>query len=128
MNAGSRYEYRWADGITITKPIWVSAPEYVEYLMNWIETQIDDEGIFPQKLGAPFPPNFEDFVKLILKRLFRVYGHIYHSHFQKIVNLKEEAHLNTCFKHFILFISEYQLIDKADLDPLKDLVEKILKP
>lgn len=54
-------------------------------------------------LGASFPPNFPDVVKTIFKRLFRVYAHIYHSHFQKIVNLKEEAHLNTCFKHFVLF-------------------------
>lgn len=54
--------------------------------------------------GAPFPVNFRDVVKTIFKRLFRVYAHIYHSHFQKIVSLKEEAHLNTCFKHFILFI------------------------
>ena len=54
-------------------------------------------------LGATFPPNFKDVVKTIFKRLFRVYAHIYHSHFQKIVSLKEEAHLNTCFKHFILF-------------------------
>ena len=53
--------------------------------------------------GAPFPSNFRDVVKTIFKRLFRVYAHIYHSHFQKIVSLKEEAHLNTCFKHFILF-------------------------
>lgn len=53
--------------------------------------------------GTPFPSNFRDVVKTIFKRLFRVYAHIYHSHFQKIVSLKEEAHLNTCFKHFILF-------------------------
>ncbi|KAL1192736.1 MOB kinase activator-like 1A [Cardamine amara subsp. amara] len=128
MNAGSRYEFRWKDGITIEKPIVVSAPKYVEYLMDWIETQIDDETIFPQKPGAPFPPKFEDFVKQIFKRLFRVYAHIYCSHIQKVVRLGEDAHLYTCFKHIILFISEYQLVDKEELDPLKHLVEKILKP
>jgi MOB kinase activator 1 len=103
MSAGPKYEYRWADGVQIKKPLEVSAPKYVEYLMDWIEGQLDDESIFPQKLGAPFPVNFRDVVKTIFKRLFRVYAHIYHSHFQKIVSLKEEAHLNTCFKHFILF-------------------------
>ncbi|KAL7168518.1 hypothetical protein ACSBR2_038865 [Camellia fascicularis] len=103
MTAGPKYEYRWADGVTIKKPIEVSAPKYVEYLMDWIEAQLDDESIFPQKLGASFPPNFQDVVKTIFKRLFRVYAHIYHTHFEKIVSLKEEAHLNTCFKHFVLF-------------------------
>ncbi|KAF8370137.1 hypothetical protein HHK36_005954 [Tetracentron sinense] len=137
MTAGPKYEYRWADGVTIKKPIEVSAPKYVEYLMNWIEAQLDDESIFPQKLGAPFPPNFCEVVKTIFKRMFRVYAHIYHSHFQKIVSLKEEAHLNTCFKHFILFtwgfsltdltlMQEFRLIDKGELAPLYDLIESIL--
>ncbi|KAL4296514.1 hypothetical protein GQ457_12G022080 [Hibiscus cannabinus] len=127
MSAGPRYEYRWADGVTIKKPIEVSAPKYAEYLMDWIEAQLDDEAIFPQKLGAPFPPNFRDVVKTIFKRLFRVYAHIYHSHFQKIVTLKEEAHLNTCFKHFVLFTGEFRLIDKGELAPLSDLVDSILQ-
>ncbi|KAF7837935.1 MOB kinase activator-like 1A [Senna tora] len=127
MTAGPKYEYRWADGVTIKKPIEVSAPKYVEYLMDWIESQLDDETIFPQKLGAPFPHNFGEVVKTIFKRLFRVYAHIYHSHFQKIVSLKEEAHLNTCFKHFVLFTWEFRLIDKAELAPLQDLVESIVQ-
>ncbi|KAL0426796.1 UNVERIFIED_CONTAM: MOB kinase activator-like 1A [Sesamum latifolium] len=124
MSAGPKYEYRWADGITIKKPIEVSAPKYVEYLMDWIEAQLDNESIFPK--SAPFPPNFQDVVKTILKRLFRVYAHIYHSHFQKIVSLKEEAHLNTCFKHFVLFTWEFCLIDKGELAPLYEIVESIL--
>ncbi|KAK9076043.1 hypothetical protein SSX86_004375 [Deinandra increscens subsp. villosa] len=126
MTAGPKYEYRWADGVQIKKPIEVSAPKYVEYLMDWIESQLDDESIFPQRLGAPFPSNFRDVVKTIFKRLFRVYAHIYHTHFQKIVSLKEEAHLNTCFKHFILFTCEFSLIDKKELAPLHELIESIV--
>ncbi|XP_024182622.1 MOB kinase activator-like 1A isoform X2 [Rosa chinensis] len=128
MARSKQYEYRWADGVNIKKPIEVSAPKYVEYLMDWIEVQLDEESIFPQKLGAPFPSNFIDVVKTIFKRMFRVYAHIYHSHFQKIVSLKEEAHLNTCFKHFVLFTWEFRLIDKGELAPLQDLVESILQP
>ncbi|XP_047947275.1 MOB kinase activator-like 1A [Salvia hispanica] len=127
MTAGPKYEYRWADGVTIKKPIAVSAQQYVDYLMDWIEAQFNDESIFPQKLGNPFPRNFHDVVKTILKRLFRVYAHIYHSHFQRIVSLKEEAHLNTCFKHFMLFTSEFGLIEKAELAALDDIVESILQ-
>lgn len=47
-----KYDYTWADGVQIKKPIEVSAPKYVEYLTDWIETQIDDESIFPQRLGS----------------------------------------------------------------------------
>ncbi|PAN04368.1 hypothetical protein PAHAL_1G062400 [Panicum hallii] len=124
----ARYEYRWADGVQIKKPIEVSTPKYVEYLMDWIEGQLDDESIFPQKLGIPFPPNFKEIVKTIFKRLFRIYVHIHHSHFQKIVSLKEEAHLNTCFKHFILFTNEFGLIDKKELASLHELIESIIVP
>ena len=41
----------------------------------------------------PFPKNFLTVAKTILKRLFRIYAHIYHQHFREVVNLGEEAHL-----------------------------------
>jgi hypothetical protein len=64
---------------------------------------MDDPSIFPQHYGEPFPPCFQDVICAIFKRLFRVYAHIYHSHFKHVCALKEEAHLNTCFKHFMYF-------------------------
>jgi len=94
--------------------------------MSWVETQLNDEHIFPLQLGTPFPKNFQQIVKVIFKRLFRVYAHIYHSHFQKIVGLGAEAHLNTCFKHFIYFVHEFKLIDPKELAPLKDLIDSLM--
>jgi MOB kinase activator 1 len=90
--------------VNFKKPVKISAPEYVDYLMTWVQNQLDDESIFPSKIGVPFPAKFQGIVKNIFKRLFRVYAHIYHSHFPKIVSLGEEAHLNTSFKvsHFII--------------------------
>lgn len=63
--------------------------------------------MFPSKIGVPFPKQFKSVVMNIFKRLFRVYAHIYHAHFPKIVSLGEEAHLNTSFKHFIFFVLEF---------------------
>lgn len=61
--------------------------------------------VFPLRpAGVPFPKNFLSMAKTILKRLFRVYAHIYHQHFPEVVQLGEEAHLNTSFKHFIFFV------------------------
>ncbi|URE35427.1 Mps one binder kinase activator-like [Musa troglodytarum] len=54
MSAGPKFEYRWADGVQIRKPIEVSAPKYVDYLMDWIEAQLDNESIFPQRLGSAY--------------------------------------------------------------------------
>jgi len=126
MSAGPQYEYLWADGVKVKKPIKVSAPEYVDLLMSWVETQLNDENIFPLQLGTPFPKNFQAIVKTIFKRLFRVYAHIYHSHFQKIVGLGAEAHLNTCFKHFIYFVYEFKLIEVKELEPLRDLIDSLM--
>lgn len=47
-----RYEYHWADGTTVKKPIKCSAPKYIEYLMQWVQEQLDDETIFPSKIGG----------------------------------------------------------------------------
>eukprot|EP00483_Globobulimina_turgida_P002479 UN02483 len=127
MSAGPKYEYLWADGIKYKKPIKVSAPEYVDLLMTWVEDQINNEQIFPMEEGNKFPKNFKTIVKTIFKRLFRVYGHIYHSHIQKYVQLDAEAHLNSCFKHFYYFIAEHNLVDQHGLQPLQPLIDVILK-
>ena len=39
MCAGPKYEYMWADGVQIRKPIAVSAPRYVDYLMTWVQAR-----------------------------------------------------------------------------------------
>lgn len=125
MSAGPKYEYHWCDGVTFKKPTKVSAPEYIDYLMTWIQGQLDDETIFPSKIGVPFPKNFQQIVKNMFKRLFRVYAHIYHAHFPKIVSLGEEAHLNTSFKHFVYFVQEFKLIDSKELAPLAELITSL---
>uniref|UniRef100_A0AAZ3SC00 MOB kinase activator 1B n=1 Tax=Oncorhynchus tshawytscha TaxID=74940 RepID=A0AAZ3SC00_ONCTS len=125
MSAGPKYEYHWADGTNIKKPIKCSAPKYIDYLMTWVQDQLDDETLFPSKIGVPFRRNFMSVAKTILKRLFRVYAHIYHQHFDSVMQLQEEAHLNTSFKHFIFFVQEFNLIDRKELVPLQELIDKL---
>jgi MOB kinase activator 1 len=133
MCAGPKYEYRWADGVVIKKPIKCSAPKYVDYLFEWVEKQVDDPRLFPQRSGnsdgegeSTFPEGFQDAVKKIFTRLFRVYAHIYHSHFAKVVQLGAEAHLNTLFKHFVFFTNAFSLVKREELAPLGELVDGIL--
>jgi MOB kinase activator 1 len=125
MSAGQKFEYLWADGQNVKTPLKVPAPEYIELLMTWVESQFNNETLFPCQLGTfsfikgvPFPKNFLSMIKTIFKRLFRVYAHIYHTHFQVILALGLEYHLNTCFKHFIFFIDEFKLVEEKELAPL----------
>lgn len=49
-----RYEYLWADDKKIKKPIKVSAPEYADYLMTWVQGILEDESVFPTSDGDLF--------------------------------------------------------------------------
>jgi len=123
MSAG-RNEYLWKDEKNYKKPTKVSAPEYIDLLLNWVNEQISDPALFPIDENAKFPKNFMPKVKDIYKRLFRLYAHIYYSHFDKIDKIGAKAHLNTCFKHFVFFILEFKLVDDKDLAPLKNFIDK----
>ncbi|TIA93364.1 hypothetical protein E3P99_00221 [Wallemia hederae] len=135
MSAGPRYEYQWAQpsygaGAQSGAPkrlTRLSAPEYVDNLLNWIQSIIDNEAYFPSKLGVAFPRNFSSIAKDLFRRLFRVYAHIYNSHFEVMVALGIEAHLNTNYRHFLLFIHEFKLVDTKELAPLADFNQSILK-
>ncbi|GAA5876725.1 hypothetical protein JCM8547_002028 [Rhodosporidiobolus lusitaniae] len=126
MCAGPRFEYHWQDGVHYKKPTKMSAPEYVDHLMTWVQGMLDDEAIFPSKMGVPFPKTFQATVKSIVRRLFRVYAHLYNHHFAQICALSLEAHLNTSFRHFLLFVTEFNLVEKKELAPLAELNESIL--
>ncbi|KAL8618750.1 hypothetical protein ACOMHN_015160 [Nucella lapillus] len=119
------YEYHWCDGVHYKKPTALPAPQYITLLMEWVESQINDESLFPVQIGSPFPKNYLSVVKKILKRLFRVFVHGYIHHFDKLVAMGAEAHINTCYKHFYYFVTEYNLIDKKELEPLREMTERI---
>ncbi|XP_073401619.1 MOB kinase activator 3A isoform X1 [Dendrobates tinctorius] len=118
MSGGPKYEYRWQDENRYRKPTALSAPKYMNLLMDWIEVQINNEGIFPTNVGTPFPKNFLQVVKKMLSRLFRVFVHVYIHHFDRIIQMGAEAHVNTCYKHFYYFVTEFNLIDTKELEPL----------
>jgi len=126
MCAGKKYEYLWADTKT-KKPRKVTAPEYVDLLMTWIEEQLNNEKVFPTRVDCDFPDNFKKIVAKIMQRLFRVYAHIYHHHFRDILALNAPAHLNSALKRFVLFCDEFSLLHSRDTAPLKDFIEKKLK-
>ena len=80
------------------------------------------------QLGTSFPKNFQSTVKVIFKRLFRVYAHIYCHHYPVIRELGLEPHLNTSFKQYVLFIDEHNLASGKDYwGPLGDLVDSMLR-
>jgi Mob1/phocein family len=110
LNFCYSFEYLWEDGVKYKRPTKLAAPDYVDALMNWAQSLLDDEAIFPNKIGkhsnvvcpphvhpgtcppgVQFPRNFRDTVRTIVRRLFRVYAHLYSNHFDHICALGIEG-------------------------------------
>jgi MOB kinase activator 1 len=123
MTAG-KAEYLWKDGGKYKKATRVPAATYIDELFNWVSSEVSDTKLFPVEDGE-FPRNFVTRVKNIFKRLFRVYAHIYYHHFEEIRKVGANAHLNSCFKHFVYFTLEYDMIEKKDMAPLQDLIDRM---
>lgn len=73
--------------------------------------------------GREFPLTFQQTVRGIFKQLIRVFAHIYHSHYDKVLSLCQEGHFNSLFAHFVSFGREFDLLDKKDIVPLQDLID-----
>lgn len=125
MSGGPKYEYHWADGDKYKKPTALPAQKYIELMMTWVESCINNEDIFPVEVGVPFPKAFMPSVKKILSRLFRVFVHVYIHHFEKLVVIGADAHVNQCYKHYYCFVTEFNLVDKKELEPLKEMTSKM---
>jgi MOB kinase activator 1 len=124
MTAG-RAEYLWKDDVQYKKPTRLSAPDYIDLLLTWVNQVISDPTLFPVEDGVKFPRSFVSEVRQIYKRLFRLYAHLYCHHAEKVKGIGANAHLNTCFKHFIYFCLEFNLMDQVDLAPLDRLIVKM---
>lgn len=47
----NRFEYLWQDGENYKRPTKMSAPAYIEQLMTWVQSNIDNESVLPSKIG-----------------------------------------------------------------------------
>ena len=65
-------------------------------------------------------------VSTIFRRMFRVFGHVYYHHFPQIIEIGQEAYLNSSFKYFFYLVQEFALIDLKDMISLKDLIEILI--
>jgi len=115
--------YMWLDDKG--KKSKLSAPQYVDYVMTYVQKVVNDETVFPTKHGNEFPNNFETILKKVQKLLFHVVAHIYHSHFREIVLLGLHAHLNSIFAHIIEYNFFYHTLEDKEIEVLQDLVHAL---
>lgn len=51
MLTPARFEYLWQDSENFKRPTKMPAPQYVEHLMGWVQSNIDNEQMFPSRIG-----------------------------------------------------------------------------
>lgn len=141
------FEYRWAEGGR--EAVRVSGPQYIRKVLTWVETLLNDASIFPTvegtalkfawtainlvisivyltfMIGAPFPNNFEKVVSSVFTKLFRVYAIIYTNYTGQIESVGASAHLNTSFKHFLLFVWEFGLVKVQEMEAVAEVVREV---
>jgi hypothetical protein len=52
LNALHRFEYLWQDSENYKRPTKMPAPTYIEHLMGWVQSNIDNEAVFPSRIGT----------------------------------------------------------------------------
>jgi len=104
----------------------VEASDYIDTLFAHAERKFDQWKI-AEDATSPLPKGSLREAKMIYKRLFRVYAHLFHSHFELIKNTDTEGPLTVCFKRFVLFIKEFNLVKENELAPMKELIALIVE-
>lgn len=126
-SAGPKFKFLFKDNKEYIKPEPLCEKDYIELSLDYIESSLNNESIFPSQEDVPFPKKFGGEVKVILKRLFRIMALLYHNHFNELETAGNTSMLNTVFKHWLMFVTEFKLMEKADMAPLQDLIESMVE-
>lgn len=124
MTAGSKWEYKWGDGKTVKKPISIPARDYIDYLMTWIDSELDDPMIYPTYEGSKYAKKFLPSAKVIVRRMLRVYGHMENHHEKDLSAVEGRLHLDLVLKHFLAFAKTFKLLEKRALEPFDSTLNR----
>jgi len=124
MCAGFHFDYNWVCDEGYAER--VSAPSYMERLLDWAHTLIQDPSKFPKSLDVGYPPEAMAQFKTLYKRIFRVYAHVYLEHYASFEDENALRSLNTSFLHLFLFGREFELLSTQDVSPVMCIVDALM--
>lgn len=115
----------------------ICARDYMQNTVVWGHSKLTDQSLVPIHENCDYKPiphkRFWNEAKKIMRRFFRIYAHGYLSHYADIKAHAAsggddvEAGLNFAFKHFIFVVKEFDLVEDADMVPLKQLIDKFMR-
>jgi len=118
MRAG-HYRYLWIEEHNGGEGTTMSAPEYCRNVFKALENTLDDS-LFPPFVD--FSSSFLPTMRTALKRIFRVFCHVYHHHWDHIERVRAAAHVHTVLKHLALFACEHDLLPAKEMVPVDEVV------
>jgi len=100
----------------------LSPPEYVDKLKKWTNKKLLNE--LPDNAADP---NFKQLIRKIVRRIFRVWGHIYVKHGKQVDNSGQGDRLRNEFKFMVSFGLQYGLIKtkNPELDHLTQRIQQV---
>ena len=146
--------YSWLDNKK--EPLDISAHDYMVMVLRWINSKIHDPKAFPTDpiarsatgsatsqapsstsanrdwigKNAGFPETFNHDVRSCFRHIFRIYAHLYHSHWIEPFwhlsgknNAEGWTDLNSCFVHFCSVSKLYGLLSDEDAKPMQPLID-----
>lgn len=120
--------YYWTEDVEAgTEVAALTAPDYMEKALVWIDKVLDDRTIFPIDQSVDFPGDFiSNHICKIFTFMFRVFAILYHGHYELLVQNKVANLLNTALKHFIFFSIRFNLlVEPEELEALKTPLIKL---
>lgn len=143
------HSYTWLN--SRLEPTEIPAHEYMSLMQRWISGKIDDAKLFPTDpstvsfapspasvsttaISVPeaedwtgrrsgFPKEFASTCRTVFLQMFRVYAHLYWSHYEDpFYHLNLEKQLNSCFSHFLLTATSLDMLRAEDLEPVQLLI------
>eukprot|EP00475_Leptophrys_vorax_P005226 TRINITY_DN13165_c0_g1_i1.p1 TRINITY_DN13165_c0_g1~~TRINITY_DN13165_c0_g1_i1.p1 ORF type:complete len:390 (+),score=95.27 TRINITY_DN13165_c0_g1_i1:486-1655(+) len=120
MSAGPRFQFFWAEDVP--EPVELPANEYIRRLFEWLSVQISQ---LPDEEAGDFPKTFAAQMRKVYRRMFRIYAHIYHHHFELVVRMTAADFMDKKFTYLVFFIMEFNLMHKKELEPLQRLIDQL---
>jgi len=122
MSAGPGYQFNWADDENPT-PQKLNAIAYMRKLQHHTYMQLTTEKLVKRDRSCCVP-GFRHRLQMILRRMFRVYAHLYLEHYRFLHRNNLVAHMNVYLKHFIFYVSEFDLVPIEEMAPMAALIQR----
>lgn len=106
-------QYMWK-ATRDSKPKQLPIDVYIDHVVFWVNSQIENEDIFPTEEDIPFPPDFKNYLSKMYKRMFRIFAVMYSN--PALSKRKDvDNSLDPCFKHFLYFAWKWDLLEAKEI-------------